>query len=78
MEILKDAIQARMVETGRLPEGGKIEITAITEENWSDYRRVEVLAYRKRCRKPFMAWNLCIDIAKDLIHWDTTTFYKLK
>lgn len=77
MEILKNAIQARMVETGRLPEGGKIKITAITGENGSDYRRVEILAYRKRCRKPFMAWNICVDIARDLIRWDTTTFCNL-
>ena len=77
MMILRDAIQKSMIESGRLSAGEKIEIISIEGESSSDYRRVELLAYKKRCRKPFMCWNICLDIARNIIHWDTTTFYRL-
>lgn len=77
MTILKDAIQKAMIETGRLPEGSKIEIISIEGEQYSDFRRIEILAYKKRCRKPFMSWNISLNIVRNLIHWDTSTFYYL-
>lgn len=77
MGILRDAILNCMIETGRLSPGDKIEIIEINGENGSDYRRVSVLATHIRCKKPFIYWNICIDIARNLIHWDTSTFYYL-
>lgn len=77
MIILRDAILNCMIETGRLSPGDKIEITAITGDNGSDYRRVEILATKKRCKKPFIYWNICLDIARNLIRWDTSTSYYL-
>lgn len=75
MTILKQQILDLMIETGRLPNGSTIDIVEITGENGSDYRRIELNATKKRCRKPFMCWNICLDIARNIIHWDTTTFY---
>ena len=77
MTELKELLLARMIETGRLPAGSKIEITSIAGDTGSDYRRVEILATKKRCRKPYMYWNVCVDIARSLIRWDTTTYYYL-
>ena len=77
MTILKDAIQKAMIETGRLPEGSRIEIISIEREQYSDFRRIEILAYKKRCRKPFMIWNISLDIVRNLIHWVTSSFYYL-
>ena len=73
---IKDAIENAMRETGRLPKNGRIEIQNVTT-NSSDYARVEVLSYKGRCKKPMMYWNICIDMARELIRWDTTTFYYL-
>lgn len=77
MQILKAELLARLIETSRLPAGSSIDIISIEGEPYSDYRRIELLATKKRCRKPFMSWNICIDVARNLIHWDTTTFYYL-
>lgn len=77
MQILRDELLKVMIESGRLPEGAKIDITSIEGEVYSDYRRIELLAFKKRCRKPYMYWNIAVDITKNLVHWDTTTFYYL-
>lgn len=77
MTILKQALLKNLIDTGRLPAGASIDIQSITGDAGSDYRRVELTATRKRCKKPYMCWNICVDIARDLIRWDTTTFYYL-
>ena len=77
MIVLKQALLNNLIESGRLPAGANIDIQSITGDNGSDYRRIELVATRKRCKKPYMCWNICIDIARNLIHWDTTTFYYL-
>lgn len=70
---IQDAIENALRETGRLPKNGRAEIQAITAQS-SDYARVEVLTYRGRSKKPVMYWNICVDVARELIRWDTTTF----
>lgn len=75
MEI-RDAIENALRETGRLPKDGRAEIQAVVA-NSSNYVRVEVLTYRGRSKKPVMYWNICVDVARELIHWDTTTSYPL-
>jgi hypothetical protein len=76
MEI-REALENALRETGRLPKNGRAEIQSITT-NRSDYVRVEVLTYRGRSKKPVMYWNICVDMARELIHWDTTTSYPIK
>lgn len=77
MEIIRKAIEARMLESGRIPAGAHVSIESVEGEPFSAYRRVEVLVTKKRCRKPTWAWNLCVDIERGLIHWDTSTHYTL-
>lgn len=76
MTQIKNAIENVMRETGRLPKNGRIEIQSIQAQS-SDYARVEVLTYKGRSKKPEMYWNICVDMARELIRWDTTTFYHL-
>lgn len=75
MEI-RTAIENALRETGRLPKNGRAEIQGIVS-NSSDYVRVEVLTYRGRSKKPVAYWNICVDMARELIRWDTTTSYYL-
>jgi len=77
MMIIKDQLLQALIDTGRLSPGSKIEILSIEGEPRSDYRRIEILATKKHCKKPFMYWNICVDTARELIHWDTSTFYYL-
>jgi hypothetical protein len=77
MTILKQALLNNLIDTGRLPTGASIDIQSITGDAGSDYRRIELTATRKHCKKPYMYWNICVDIARNLIRWDTTTFYYL-
>ena len=73
---IKEAIENALRETGRLPKNGRAEIQSITAQS-NDYARVEVLTYRGRTKKPVMYWNICVDMARELIHWDSTTFYHI-
>ena len=77
MNILRTNLQNLMIETGRIPVGSTIAIESISGDTGSDYRRVEVLATKKRCHKAFMYWNICINIARNQVCWDTSTFYYL-
>ena len=77
MMIMKEQLLARLIETGRAPAGSKIDILSVEGEAYSDYRRVELTITKKRCRKPFVCWNISIDITRGLINWDTSTFYYL-
>lgn len=72
---IKEAIQNAMISTGRLSPQDRMEIDEITQEG--DYARVSLLAYHGRQKKPFIYWNICVDMARELIHWDTSTFYHL-
>ena len=77
MNILRSKLQELLIKTGRLPEGSTITIESVSGDAFSDYRRVEVNATKKRCRKPYMYWNICINIARDQVIWDSSTFYYL-
>ncbi len=76
---LTDGIKAAMVDTGRAGEKWRVEVTGCERVgNNSDYVRVYVNAYKPRSRKPDVAWDICVNIAKELIYWDYSTHYNLK
>jgi len=60
--------------TGRISPKDRIEIVE-KSCNSSDYARVGLYAYHGRKKQPFVYWNICIDMARELVHWDTSTFY---
>ena len=72
---LTEGIKAAMVETGRAAENWRIKVTGYDKVGKnSDFVRVHVSVYKPRSRKPDVLWDLCINIAKDLIYWDHSTF----
>ena len=75
MEELLDGIKAAMIDTGRMTEKSRIKLVEITGDRNSDYRRVTIEVIKPRCHKPFMVWNLCVDIVRELLFWETSTFY---
>lgn len=68
------AIRNALVSTGRINQKDRIEIIEKCN-NEGDYVRVGLYAFHGRKQKPFVYWNICVDTTRELIHWDTSTFY---
>ena len=79
MTRLEEGIKAAMVDTGRAAETWRIKVTGYDRVGkHSDHVRVYVNLYKPRSRKPDVVWDLCINIAKELIYWDHSSFVNLK
>lgn len=71
---IQSAIRNVLIETGRISSKDRIEIVEKIV-NESDYARIGIYAYHGRKKAPFVYWNICIDMSRELIHWDRSTFY---
>lgn len=67
-------IRNAMIETGRIAPRDRIEIIE-KSVGTSNYTRLGIYAYHGRQKKPFVYWNICVDMARELIYWDRSTFY---
>ena len=76
---LADSIKAAMIETGRIGEKWRVEITGCDRANRnSDYVSVYVSVYKPRSRKPDVLWDISIDAVRELIFWEHSTFDYVK
>ena len=76
---LEDGIKAAMIDTGRAAENWRVRVTGWDKVGHnSDYVRVYVSAYKPRSRKPDVLWDICVNIAKNLIYWEHSTFVNIK
>ena len=73
---IQTEIKNALISTGRISANDRIEIVEKIA-NGNDYARVGLYAYHGRKKTPFVYWNLCVDVARKIIHWDTSTFYHL-
>ena len=73
---IQTAVRNALIETGRISQKDRIEIIEKIV-NESDYVRIGLYAYHGRKKNPFVYWNICVDVARELVHWDTSTFYYL-
>lgn len=73
---METAIRNTLTLTGRISSKDRIEIIE-KNEGTSDFVRIGLYAYHGRKKKPFVYWNICIDVARELVHWDTSTFIYL-
>lgn len=72
---LKDA----MIEYGAITEKYRIKIISIEHENKnSDYANVIVEVYKPRSRKPDIMWNLFINMVREILYWDKSSFAEMK
>lgn len=77
MAELMENIKRCMIEHGNITDKYRINLVEITGNKNSDYRQVIVEVIKPKCHKPFMVWNFSIDIVKELLFWETSTFYYL-
>lgn len=77
MQILRDWLAQELISQKKIDEDSTLDVTSITLQSGSKWTRIEALATRLRCRKPYMYWNICIDLDKEEIYWPTTTCYNL-
>ena len=76
---LEEGIKAAMIDTGRAAENWRVKVTGCEQANRnSDYVRVYAEVYKPRSRKPDIVWDICVNIAKNLIYWDHSTFANIK
>ena len=76
---LEEGIKAAMIDTGRAAENWRVKVTGYDRVGKnSDYMRVYVKVYKPRSRKPDVLWDICVNIAKNLIYWEYSTHYNVK
>jgi hypothetical protein len=76
---LEEGIKAAMIDTGRAAENWRVKVTGCGQANRnSDYVRVYTEVYKPRSRKPDIIWDICVNIAKNLIYWEHSTFANIK
>lgn len=74
---LEEGIFNCLVETGRAAEDYRIKIVEREIIGNSDYAKVAVNLYKPRKKKHCITWYLCINIARNQIHWDKSEFVRL-
>jgi hypothetical protein len=74
-----DSVKNAMIDTGRISESWRIEITGKESlGNNSDYVDLFLNAYKPRSRKPDVLWTIRINAVKELIYWEHSYFCKVK
>lgn len=62
-----ERIKEIMVETNRANESDKVNVTKVDLRDGSNIIYVYVEITKKRCRKPYVAYKLLVDTARDFI-----------
>lgn len=76
MNDLERKIITAMIDTGRANPGWRFKIQNFENNPVSDWATVTGVLIKKRCRKPFMAWELSLYKPKGQIWWDKSNFIK--
>lgn len=74
---VQTAIRNALVSTGRIGPKDRIEIIGKSGAPASNYARIEIHAFHGRRKMPYVYWNICVDMARELVHWDSSTFVYL-
>lgn len=77
MKEFMENIRLAMIEHGAIGEKYRIKFVEEQGNKNSDYRTIVVECFYPRCRKPFAVWNLKIDMVRELLFWDKSSFYYL-
>lgn len=75
---LAEGIKAAMIDTGKAAEKWRVQVTGCERVGNSDCIRVYVNVYKPHSRKPDVLWDVCVDIVRELIFWEHSTFEYVK
>lgn len=76
MTRLESGIKNVFVKKGIMLENWKLKVTSIDGQSHSDYRDVTVEVLKPRCKKPCITWILNINMARELINFEKSSFYR--
>ena len=71
---LEEMVRKALIEYGACLESWKTKIVGIDGKASSDYRVIRTEITKARCRKPFMIWNIKVNIATGMIYWNESSF----
>ena len=73
---LEEGIFNAFLDKGIVNPDFKIKITSREIIGNSDYAKVTVEIFPPKKRKPTIVWELAINIVRNTIHWDKSSFYR--
>ena len=76
MTKLESGIKKVFVERGFMLENWKLKVTSIDGQAYSDSRDVTVEVLKPRCRKPCVTWVLNINMVRETINFEKSSFYR--
>lgn len=76
MANLESGIKKVFLERGIMLENWKLKVTSIDGQAYSDYRDVTVEVLKPRCRKPCVTWVLNINMVRETINFEKSSFYR--
>ncbi len=62
---------------GALPNW-KVRVIETDQKGYSDYATVKLYLTKPRNRKPDFYWEVCVDMARGLAHFEKSTYQRLK
>ena len=77
MTHLENGIKEALVEYGAMNDNWRMKITDKEIIAYSDWAKVEIEIYKPRCRKPCIIWTLAINMVKELVDFERSTFVRL-
>ena len=69
-----EGIKNALVDYGAMFDDWKVEYLDSVRVGNSDIVYIMVGIIKKRCRKPFMVWNLKVDIVREMVYFDCSSF----
>lgn len=74
MMTITEMVENALVNYGAMLPGWKVEISETKSKPYSDWVEVTCLITKKRCRKPFIEWNLAMNMARSITDFDKSNF----
>lgn len=73
MTKLEQMMLNALVNYGGANENWKVSVIGTDQKGYSDYAIVKLFLTKPRSRKPDVYWEICVDMARGLAHFDKST-----
>lgn len=76
-DYLMDGLKNALVGYGAMNENWRLKITNKQIISNSDFANITVEIYKPRCRKPTIVWELLVNIVREFVDFERSTFIRL-